>query len=801
MIAHIRPSDGAEQSLREHLMNVEILCSRHAKGMGLSHLAGLIGLMHDIGKANGTFDTYLRASVRKQSASVRHPNHAFAAAIYAWERWGQEAKPLEKLTAQVVALAIQGHHAGLPDCLSAAGTIPFMVRQKEESSQPEVRVSQEWFFRNIASSEELDSLFALSCREVETFCRKMNAKSFAFDGGMLARMMLSLLVDADRWDAACFERGQNPLTAAEMPCSWDELNKRFDAYRRSHLMSDAGINAIRRDISDQCEAFAKENTGIYTLSVPTGGGKTFSSLRYALSHAQRTEKKRIFYIIPYNTILDQNARDIRSALGEDAGILEHHSNVVLEDEEEQENHHRLTERWEMPIILTSLVQFLNACFAGRNTEARRFFRLTDAVLIFDEIQSLPKHCKRMFERSISFLCRCCNTTVLLCTATQPKLMTTPEAREMMPDVSGLYRSLNRVRYLQDIARPWSNEDAALALAELLGEQSVLMVVNTRKVADDIASRVAALMREKGFDIVDGLTNQAPADGKTLLCVHLSTNLCPAHRLKLLDQIKEWNRQGWRVCCVSTALIEAGINVSFPVVVRSLTGLPSIVQAAGRCNRNMESACGDVYIWSLAEENLRALPDIQNGATCTRNVLDKLAGTALDAPETIEQYFRYEDCYTKEQQDYPIETNAGHHAYAGHRMDQLLSKNKLCAQAYKDLMGRMPTEVISLCQSFRTAGEIFQVIPDKTRAVLVPFGEGKAIITALGAVYTMREEISLLRKAQMYSVNLYEKVFNNLVGQGAIVSVGECGAWALKAGYYSMQNGVRTEREEMDLLFL
>ncbi len=800
MIAHIRESDGKEQSLQEHLKNVERLCTRSAEALGLSHLAGLIARLHDMGKANHSFAAYLRACFHNSKSSVKHPTHAATGAIYAWERWGKVAsRPQERLTAQIVALTIQGHHAGLPDCLSATGTVPFQTHQKDENSQPEVKSSQEWFLQNITSADELDRLFGLACQEVETFCRLMHTKSYAFECGMLARMMLSFLVDADRWDAACFEQGHDALLEANPPCSWAELEKRFDEFRINYLNSTVGINGIRCEISDQCHAFAKEKTGIYMLSVPTGGGKTFASLRYALSHAQQTGKTRVFYIIPYNTILDQNARDIRRVLGEDAGILEHHSNVVLEDEETQEKHRRLTERWDMPIILTSLVQFLNACFAGKNTEARRFHRLTDAVLIFDEIQSLPKHCKKLFEQAISFLSRCCGSTVLLCTATQPRLCTTPEAREMMPDVAGLYQSLSRVRYLPDIAHPKSNEEAAAALTELLAERSVLAVVNTKKVADEIAKQVTTLLQEQGFHIVTGLTDQPPTDEKTILCVPLSTNLCPAHRLRLLDQIKGWNQQGWRVCCVSTALIEAGINVSFPVVVRSLAGLPSIVQAAGRCNRNMESACGDVCIWHLKEEKLSSLPDIQNGGTCTRNVIDRLDGAELGTTETIERYFQYEECYTKEKQDYPIERNGKHRDYEGYRLYHLLAKNKKCASAYKDLTGKEPTDELALCQSFRTAGEIFQVIPDQTKAVVVPFEEGKELIAELGAAHTMQEELRLLRKAQMYSVNLYSDVFDQLAKQGAIAPVGECGAWALKDGYYSVQSGVRTEREEMELL--
>jgi len=216
-----------------------------------------------------------------------------------------------------------------------------------------------------------------------------------------------------------FEYGIPSVYIEQQP-DWAALLLRFDDFRRRELDTSGDIGRIRAAVSDQCFKHAAENSGVYTLSVPTGGGKTFSSLRYALKHASLYNKRRIFYIIPYNTILDQNAQDIRHALSDYPSILEHHCDVVTLSQNEAETHHRLTERWNSDIILTSLVQFLNACFGASNTDARRLHSLTDSVLIFDEIQSLPAHCKTLFERTITFLSVCCEATVVLCTATQPQ---------------------------------------------------------------------------------------------------------------------------------------------------------------------------------------------------------------------------------------------------------------------------------------------------------------------------------------------------------------------------------------------
>lgn len=807
MIAHIRKTDGEEQLLKDHSRSVERLCASQAERLGLSNVARLVGLMHDMGKADDAFGQYIRSCYQGQVPN-KHPHHAATGAIYAHERWTKHISRYERLTAQIVTLCIQGHHSGLADCMNAAGEIAFVEQLESEKENQNVHGAHDWFTQNIASDIELDDLFEKACQEVESFCSNMDIREkgqVAFEQGLLTRLVLSWLVDADRWDSACFEYGQDSLTVSNrLAQPWNTLSDRFESFLKEKLDGESEINIIRGKISDLCFNFAAHKSGIYTLSVPTGGGKTFASLRYALSHIMKTDKDRVFYIIPYNTILDQNAHDIREALGEDVGILEHHSNVVIETEDEQETYRRLTERWDMPIIMTSLVQFLNACFSGKNTDVRRFHRLTNAVLIFDEIQSLPKHCKRLFEMAVSFLAQYCGTTVLLCTATQPHIDTKPEAQEIIPNVHELYQVFSRVRFLPDIDESGkfknrTNEDAALRLADLIEKQSVLAIVNTKVVAWDIKQRVTRLLQERGFYTADGMDSQHLQKDDAILCIHLSTNLCPAHRLHLLDKVKEWNQQGRRVFCISTALIEAGINVSFPVVVRSLTGLPSIVQAAGRCNRNMEISRGDVHIWHLSEEKLDNLPDVSNGITCSLETIDNTGVDNLDDPSVIESYFRKEEAYIKEIQEYPIKRFMckGYSDYKNMTLVELLALNKSCVSIYRDFWSAMPN--LALRQSFRTAGEIFEVIPEKTYPVLVPFENGKELIKELCASHTMQEEIILLRKAQRYTVNLYSNVFKRLCEQGAVVPVGESGVMALKEEYYSLSGGVKQEREEMKLL--
>lgn len=803
MLAHIRKSDGAAQSLEAHCRAVSLLCARGGLPLGLEKTAKLLGLLHDMGKATETFKTYLlSAGEEKQTDS--HHYHAPTGAIFVFRRWFREDESTtRRLTAQILALCIYGHHGGFLDCLDEKGQSQFLDRMNQNTSDLHYEEAEDWFCTHIATEWELDILFEEACTEVSAFCNTFSNDKVkgSFYKGMLARLLLSILVDADRWDAACFDREGDSLQETAAP-DWNTLLDTFETFRRENLSGESYINKIRGNISKTCYDKATMTPGIFTLCVPTGGGKTYSSLRFALRHAALYGKQRIFYIIPYNTILDQNARDIRTALSDYSSILEHHSNVVVEPEEEkeqekaQEEYKILTERWDSHIILTSLVQFLDACFSATNTDARRLYRLSQSVLIFDEIQSLPKRCKVLFEWVIQLLAEYCGCTVVLCTATQPKLNLEVKPTELMENTEDLFRSLWRVEYLPQLKPEMDNGEAAGRLSAMAQENSVLAVVNTKAVAQDIFEKTIAILRESGMEIVEaemeGEEEVVPqargSERNQILCIHLSTLLCSAHRLSLIRQMKTWLKEGKRVLCVSTALIEAGINISFPVVMRSLTGLPSIVQAAGRANRNMEYDKGQVEIWKLYEEDLKKqLEDIQNGQNCSSTIMEFVDAEDLDMPETIALYFRKEADYIKDVEAYPMKKSKG-------TLTDLLSKNNESLKAANLYLGAGKKLVLK--QAFRTAQREFRVIPDNTTSILVPFGEGRALIRKLNGQITMQEEISLLRKAQAYSVGVYENMFKALQKEGALYPVGNTGVLALEEGYYDEQLGLRKERGEL-----
>ncbi|MCI5545497.1 MAG: CRISPR-associated endonuclease Cas3'', partial [Clostridiales bacterium] len=299
-IAHIRESDGKEQTLSSHCRNVAALCSRGAEIAGLSRLAELIGLTHDMGKATDEFADYLRAALRDDKANSPH-HHAPTGAIYAYRRWfmRENASACERAAAQIAMLCILGHHAGLTDCLDVKGQSSLLDKMQAEAAPVHADKAIAWFLQNIADEAELDALFESACRELSALFHDLDKPSAdtAVALGLISRLMLSALVDADRWDSACFEYDENPFEAAAAP-DWNALLNTFERFRQTHLSGEGEINRIRADISDLCWQKAASETGIVTLSVPTGGGKTFSSLRYALRHAALNGQRRLFYIIP-----------------------------------------------------------------------------------------------------------------------------------------------------------------------------------------------------------------------------------------------------------------------------------------------------------------------------------------------------------------------------------------------------------------------------------------------------------------------------------------------------------------------
>lgn len=531
----------------------------------------------------------------------------------------------------------------------------------------------------------------------------------------------------------------------------------------------------------QCLKRAVDSQGIYTLTVPTGGGKTYASIRYALRHAKKHKLDHIYYILPYTSIIEQNAQVIREVLekGDDSfsWVLEHHSN--LEPEKQTWRMKLSSENWDAPIIFTTMVQFLETLFGGGTRGVRRLHNLSKSIIIFDEIQSLPVKCVHLFCNSLDFLVKHAGSTALLCTATQPLLngvnpeygtLETPAGNELVDNVSGLFEDLKRVEICPEIRNGgWSEDEIVdLALNQLEAKGNCLVVVNTKAWA------------QKLFSLSQSRLN----DNDVLF--HLSTSLCPAHRKVILGKVNDRLDAGLPVLCISTQLIEAGVDVDFNAVIRFLAGLDSIAQAAGRCNRNGKHEISQVFVVNPRDESISMLDDIRIGRDKANRVFSEHEHLDFLGPQAMTRYFSYYFYERADLMKYPLtEQQAG-------RTDtllNLLTDNPCNVGREKDSCKRM----FRLQQSFKTAGQSFASIEAPTQPVIVPYDKGKDIIANLCADFAPSKAYGLLKQAQKYSVNLFPNIWEKLVSEKAVHAVkdGE-EIYYLDERYYSDHFGVSTE---------
>lgn len=793
-IAHRRESDKASQSVREHLEDVSLICRCLAAKIGIPDAGELLGLLHDFGKYSQKFQSYIQSATGMlnpdiddeyvDAAALRgRIDHSSAGAQWVWEnfrRYGLQGE----MVGQTLALCLASHHGGgLIDCLKPDGENGFVARMRKDDAKTHLQECSE-----TADSEILQRLKVLASPSLIQQCSKKilylvgSEKNQSdtvkhFKVGLWVRFLFSCLIDADRMNSADFENPANESLRSRGRVNWQVAIDRLES-KLSNLPDRHEIDSIRRSISDQCKTRAFDPQGIYTLTVPTGGGKTYSSIRYALHHARKHNLDRIIYIIPYTSIIEQNAQAIRDLLevegDEFPWVLEHHSN--LEPERQTWRDKLIAENWDAPIVFTTMVQFLDVLFSGGTRGARKMHQLAKSVLVFDEIQTLPINCVHLFCNAVNFLVSPqAGTTVVLCTATQPLLdklkspdkgqLVIPKGNELVENVAELFAQLKRVTISNEV-RPtgWSESELAeLAVNEYEQKGSCLVVVNTKKWAQ----------------LLYGSSRDKVEPGSLF---HLSTSLCPAHRKVILDQVRQRLDDGLPVLCFSTQLIEAGVDVDFASVIRFLAGLDSIAQAAGRCNRNGKLPQATVHVVNPREEAIDTLHDIKEGRDKALRVLSEKSGADLLDPEVMSLYFSYYFYSRGDEMAYPVTANQ-----AG-RADSLLS---LLSDNSKNI-GRV-RNALKLQQSFSTAGKIFKAIDVPTEAVIVPYGEGREIIAGLCAVPEPAKAYHLLKRAQKYSVNIFPNVMQKLKEKNAVrpVQQGE-GIYYLDERHYSPDFGLSTE---------
>jgi CRISPR-associated endonuclease/helicase Cas3 len=552
------------------------------------------------------------------------------------------------------------------------------------------------------------------------------------------------------------------------------------------LAARSSIDTIRGEISSSCVKCATREKGLYQLTVPTGGGKTLASLRFALHHAAHHAMDRVVYVVPYTSIIDQNAqvaRSIFAPLVESVGqiVVEHHSNLTPEQDTPESK--LLAENWDATIIYTTGVQLLETLFASGTRGVRRLHQLANAVIIFDEIQTLPVRTVHLFNNAVNFLTGQCGSTVIFCTATQPLLDQVEPQRgsarlsahsQMVCNPANLFRQLNRAK-IEDKCRPggWTEEEVESAASQLLDQAgSVLVVVNKKAQARNLYLRLR---------------------GKVERVYHLSTSMCPAHRMKVLDEIKRCLDPTSRspVICVSTQLIEAGVDVDFGAAIRYVAGLDSVAQTAGRCNRNGTRPTGRVLIVNPANEDLTRLPEIRAAQEVCLRVLDEYRADPaafdhdLQSPATMSRYYSYYFFGRKHEMAFPV---TPHEIGRDDDLLALLSTNRFSVEAYKATFNRAPPYFLR--QSFMTAAKNFKAIESETEGVIVPYGEeGNRIIQQLCAGSQVGERLRLLMEAQRYSVNLLPHEIRHFKDEGKLFEMWEGSSiYYLDEQHYSEEFG-------------
>lgn len=685
IVAH-KSEDGRLQSIEEHALQTAELAQRFADAFGCSQLGYAAGLYHDFGKIKEAF----QRRILHNGPKVEH-SAAGAKALL-------DTKHLAGL---FLAYCIAGHHTGIPDWGSSLDT--------EESATLNGKMARErhdeidcFPFMHVSDARQLlpDSLPI----------RPIGGRSGGFSASFLIRMLFSCLVDADFLDTETFMRGK-PVER-DMGTLSQTLFDAFDRYVAEHFSNPSRpLDIMRCNIRASCEKKARGPQGLYSLTVPTGGGKTISSLSFALHHAKAHHLKRVIYVIPYTSIIEQTAAVFQGILGPEA-VLEHHSNVQYDDREEEMSAARLaSENWSAPVVVTTNVQFFESLFANRSSACRKLHNIANSVIIFDEAQMLPVPYLLPCLWAIAELTKNYGCTAVLMSATQPALENYfpdgMQAIEICEDTQALYDFFRRTRIRA------MGEITQSDLATMVGEHpQALCIVNTRRRAQ-------------------ALFHLLPKDGR----FHLSTLMPPKLRKQQFAQIKERLSHGLPCRVVSTSLIEAGVDLDFPAVYREETGLDSQIQAAGRCNREGNRPLDEsiVHVFRFQEDNQPRIPSsMRLPIEAARAIAQSHAD--ITAPEAIHAYFA------------------------------MLYQAKGAAIDQKDIIGRIEKCSRANFPMAAIAKE-FKLIESDTATVFIPLDEeGKELADMLKAGIRNR---SIMQKAGQYQVSVYQQDLDRLAGAGLL----------------------------------
>ena len=788
--AHILRDDSgttiSEQSVSEHCRNAARYAAMALKPILLSDSAHIAGLIHDVGKFTERFQTYLTSGVGARGSV----NHTFAGVRLLFERyWRQHAEDFSSIVCEILAFCVGSHH-GLFDCVDEHQKNGFAHRLSKENIGYEEAAAN--FFRFCIDPEELDRQFQTAVNELTPILERILSitgddasdehyeQETAFYAGLLARLLLSAIIEGDRRDTAEFMNGTKfPVERSDNDLEqlWSAHLKQLEE-RLDRLPQDSPIDRARRRISDQCRQAAEQPGGIFRLNVPTGGGKTLSGLRFALVHACHCKKRRIIFTAPLLSILEQNAAVIRDYIQDDCLILEHHSNLVQAEENGQlDERELLSETWESPIIITTLVQLLNTLFAGKTTAIRRFHSLCGSVIVIDEVQTVPCKMLTLFSLAINFLTKICGATVVLCSATQPCIERIEHplhepVPDLVPCTPELWEIFQRTN-IQSIGAMSLEQIADFVLEQLETTDSLLIVCNKKEQAQKLYS----LLESGDFALF-----------------LLSAAMCLSHRRDTLEQLRAaLVQKGQKTVCVSTQVIEAGVDISFACVIRFAAGMDSVIQAAGRCNRSGEAGPGvlaPVYVVQCQNESLGHLPDIQRGQDAAQELFTEFAchpeqyDGRLDSDASVGYYYRaLYRLMPRGSHDYVWQKGAP-------SLFSLLSVNAYCTEATPYYFR----------QAFRLAGSRFQVFEENSTDVIVPYGPGAELIDDLNGERAAHDPVylkTLLEQAKPYTVSLYQYQIDRLNEENALIPLS--GVALGLSGHYNAQTGFSIGESGLEFL--
>lgn len=675
------------QTIAEHLENTATMSGKLASKFNARDFGYACGILHDLGKYSGKFQQKLKGSI----LSVDHSTAGAQESISLYGRG----------IGRILAYCIAGHHSGLPNFGTAASTEGTLYARLNKE------IEDYSAYRRELDLSSIKNISGLPIKSIE--------RHQGFTLSFFIRMLYSCLVDADFLDTENYmaetikHRGNN--------VSIYQLESKFNNFITNLESENTKVNRKRKHILEQCLKISEEDKGLYTLTVPTGGGKTYSSLAFALNHAKVHNLDRIIYVIPYTSIIEQNAKVFKDVLGED-NVLEHHSNYQFDNnisEDAQSLNEKLklaSENWDIPIVVTTNVQFFESLFSNRSSKCRKIHNMTNSVIIFDEAQMLPVEYLRPSLLAVSELVSNYGSTAILCTATQPSindlLPSSIKPVEIMDNPKQLYDEFKKVK----VVKRGEMDDDLLA-SELNQYEQVLCIVNTRKHAREVFNR---------------LEDNA---------IHLSTLMCPIHRQEKLAEIKQRLKDGKPCRVVSTQLIEAGVDVDFPIVYRSIAGIDSIVQSAGRCNREGNLPIGNVFVFTPVSDYAKTKGYLERTAKVAEMVFRRFEDPI--SLEAIEYYF---------EMLYDIEG------------EQALDK--------KDIINCFEERYQQLEFDFQTAAEQFKLIEDNTYSIVIPFNETakKLLEEARFNPYPA----SLARKMQPYTVSVYENEYKTLLKNSTLITI-------------------------------